>query len=29
LAKGGMYAELYGLQFGVRDGQAEAPVYIN
>jgi subfamily B ATP-binding cassette protein MsbA len=26
LAKGGMYAELYGLQFGVRDGQAEAPV---
>jgi subfamily B ATP-binding cassette protein MsbA len=26
LAKGGMYAELYGLQFGVRDGKAEAPV---
>jgi len=26
LAKSGLYAELYGLQFGVRDGQAEAPV---
>jgi len=26
LAKGGLYAELYGLQFGTRDGQAEAPV---